>query len=636
MIVPMSRTYIVTRKVDQDRLLDRLGDLGLLHVEPVDPQRAIPDAATLQDMADLNRAIQILSPIHPRKGATVDQRPLNTAREVLSIEAGLREKQAQLKELYRQARELAMWGNVRIQQLSRLRKAGVLVRFFTVPVSRINDIEAECVEAVAALPDDRRLVAVISRRGTATMPEEAEPVQAPHRDRPSILAKAARVDAAIKQNSDRLSLLAGQMAALMRERETVAMSMAYETTRRSGLVAGDLFAVQGWIPSDEAERLASRIREVQIPAAVQIRQSLEQELPPTLIRYAPWARPIKALFDLLGALPGYREMDLSPFFMAALPLFAAMLIGDAGYGFCIALTALLFSKRIERAAGKEPVHLLVIFGLATLAWGVLTANYFGITPETLARAAGFVQTSDTGAQVDYHALWSGTGAYARTAQIMDWAAPLWRPDPEAQRFLIIKASLIVGCLHLMTAHIRRLVDLFPDQGAMAELGWIVAIGDMLVLIWHLLFVGASQVPSFVWWLLLGALLFPVWFGRPEKGVGRRVLFGMASSLLPLVGAFSDTMSYLRLFAVGMASYYIAMAFNMLGCRLAETATWVAAAPVLVFGHGLNIGLAAIAIFAHGIRLNMLEFSNNAGVQWGGYAYRPYALQQFDFAGDKRS
>ena len=81
----------------------------------------------------------------------------------------------------------------------------------------------------------------------------------------------------------------------------------------------------------------------------------------------------------------------------------------------------------------------------TLLWGVLTANYFGITPETLARAGGFVQGAHRGASVDYPALWSGAGFYARTAQMMQWAAPLWLPDPEVQRFLIMKVSLILGC-----------------------------------------------------------------------------------------------------------------------------------------------------------------------------------------------
>mgnify|MGYP001812995507 FL=1 len=105
---------------------------------------------------------------------------------------------------------------------------------------------------------------------------------------------------------------------------------------------------------------------------------------------------------------------------------------------------------------------------------------------------------------------------------------------------------------------------------------------------------------------------------------KRLLLGFAASMLPLLSTFSDTMSYVRLFAVGLASYYIASAFNSLGVATAETATWFMAVPVLIFGHGLNIGLATIAIFAHGVRLNMLEFSNNAGVQWGGYAYRPFS------------
>ncbi|MCF8144972.1 MAG: hypothetical protein K9N21_13735 [Deltaproteobacteria bacterium] len=636
MIVSMSRAHIVARKGDQEQLLDHLGRLGLLHVEPVDPHNAVPEPATLQEMADLNRAVQILSAIPPQKGPGTDQRPVDTARGVIRLEAGLREKESRLKALYQQARELALWGNVRRQELLQLKDMGIIVHFFAVPESRIPDIEAECVEVVGDLQGGRRLVAVVRRKGTAALPEEAELMRIPQQDRPSVLAMAAQVDAEIKADSRRLARLAGQMTALERAQAALAADLEYQIARQSGLVLGDLFAVQGWIPSHRAEGLASGLREVQIPAAVEIRDARQGEHPPSLIRYPLWARPVKALFDLLGTLPGYREMDLSPFFMAALPLFAAMLIGDAGYGVCITLTTLLFSRQISRRSSKETVRLLAAFGLATLAWGVLTANYFGITPETLARAGGFTESSRAGAPVDYPALSSGTGGYARIAQIMGWAALLWRPDPEAHRFLILKASLVVGCLHLISAHVRRLLALFPDQRALAELGWIVVLGDMLVLIWYLLFIGADQLPSGVWWVLLGALLLPVWFGRPVKGVGRRASFGLASSLLPLVSTFSDTMSYLRLFAVGMASYYIAMAFNLLGARIADGATWFAAGPVLVFGHGLNMGLAGIAIFAHGVRLNMLEFSNNAGVEWSGYAYRPFALRKPDFAGDKRS
>jgi V/A-type H+-transporting ATPase subunit I len=216
------------------------------------------------------------------------------------------------------------------------------------------------------------------------------------------------------------------------------------------------------------------------------------------------------------------------------------------------------------------------------------------------------------------------------------AAPLWREDPKLARFLLIKVSLIIGCLHLILAHLRKAVELIPDQRALAELGWIIALADMLVLIWHLLFIGADRVPGAVWGVLLAAMLLSSWFGKPTGNMAKRLLLGFASSMFPLLSTFSDTLSYVRLFAVGLASYHIASAFNALGVEIAETATWFTAVPVLIFGHGLNIGLATIAIFAHGVRLNMLEFSNNAGVQWGGYAYRPFSTSNIATSGKDTS
>jgi len=123
--------------------------------------------------------------------------------------------------------------------------------------------------------------------------------------------------------------------------------------------------------------------------------------------------------------------------------------------------------------------------------------------------------------------------------------------------------------------------------------------------------------------LLGGLALVVLFGAPNRNPARRVFVGFASALLPLIGTFGDTMSYIRLMAVGLASFYIAFAFNDLGSTVATVGTWGAAVPILLIGHALNIALCVIAIFAHGVRLNMLEFSNNVGVQWAGYAYAPF-------------
>ena len=88
----------------------------------------------------------------------------------------------------------------------------------------------------------------------------------------------------------------------------------------------------------------------------------------------------------------------------------------------------------------------------------------------------------------------------------------------------------------------------------------------------------------------------------------------------MLSAFSDVISYVRLMAVGLASSVLAVSFNDMAMGLDS---WPLAVIVLLFGHGLNMGLALIAMFAHGVRLNMLEFCNNLGMQWVGYTYQPF-------------
>jgi vacuolar-type H+-ATPase subunit I/STV1 len=129
--------------------------------------------------------------------------------------------------------------------------------------------------------------------------------------------------------------------------------------------------------------------------------------------------------------------------MLALLVFAAMLIGDASYGLLISLAGLILYSRLTRVAGRSKVQMVIIFGLVTLLWGVLNANYFGVTPETLAKAGGFVKSAEAKGAVDYEALWSGTGFYTQAARMMRRTALLWRQDPKLYRFLLIKVSLRV-------------------------------------------------------------------------------------------------------------------------------------------------------------------------------------------------
>jgi len=257
----------------------------------------------------------------------------------------------------------------------------------------------------------------------------------------------------------------------------------------------------------------------------------------------------------------------------------------------------------------------------------VTANYFGVTPDDMMKAGGYA---------DVEAMSRGSGPAAAAGNLMVSAGLLWSHDPEKARALIIQVSFLLGMVHLVLGHLRQAAGFAPSSKALSEIGWALVLVGMLGIIW-LLFkqgmpkyfvIGETLVTASLIVLAVGYTL-AVLFAFPNQPPIKRVLFGFANSLLPLLGTFGDTMSYIRLMAVGLASYYIAAAFNGLGAMVAGDSPilWVVGVPVIVFGHALNIGLAVIAIFAHGVRLNMLEFSNNAGVQWAGYPYEPFAQPQ---------
>ena len=103
--------------------------------------------------------------------------------------------------------------------------------------------------------------------------------------------------------------------------------------------------------------------------------------------------------------------------------------------------------------------------------------------------------------------------------------------------------------------------------------------------------------------------------------------GITLGMLPLniVGTLGDIISYVRLFAVGLASVKVAQNFNDMALQLALP-LWLKIVPmilIMLIGHGLNLLMAGLSVLVHAVRLNTLEFSNHKGVSWAGYSFNPF-------------
>ena len=629
MIVPMRKLHAACRLVDRQSLLDALADLGVLHVEPIDPAAASPTKEQQAAIDQLGRALQVLAEVQPREAVPQDRArtpeapvlelhpdaaapalsPLEAAQEVLRIQRENVEHNSRLTMLHHQIEQLSLWGEMKLSQVQQLRDAGVAIQFVAVPARSASQVRADLVEPLGTLPDRRLLLGIIDSTGAASLPDDATLLPLPPRDRPGLREEAHKIEQAMQADGRRLAELA-QLAPQIRQEQAMIQEQAkFTRAGRSGMEAGTLFAIKGWVPTDQADTLPARLQERKLDCAAQFVEPQPNETPPTLIRYPRWAKPIKGLFEILGTSPGYNEMDISGFFMLSLPIFAAMLIGDAAYGVLFTVIPLLFYRKFVALAGAPKVNLLISFGVAAIIWGMLTATYFGITPDIL------------------------EPSHPAIADAMKALAPLWRPGDEGSewvRNMMMKISLFIGAIHLTVARIRKAIFLAPSQPFLAEVGWAIFLWGMLGVIW-LVFFGSKEGPLIsmpLMWTLLGAgFALVILFSYPSRNPAVRIGVGLASNLLPVVGAFGDTISYIRLMAVGLASYYIAFAFNSMAANLASSATWFVGAPVAVFGHLLNIALIFISIFAHGVRLNMLEFSSSAGVQWAGYPYEPFRKSQ---------
>jgi V/A-type H+-transporting ATPase subunit I len=258
-----------------------------------------------------------------------------------------------------------------------------------------------------------------------------------------------------------------------------------------------------------------------------------------------------------------------------------MLISDGGYGAVLLFVPLLGYRKIAPRLGAQFTQLLMIVGAVAMIWGLLCASFFGCL----------------------------------------LYPPLIPVDLSAHsRELVMRISFMMGAVHLSVAQLWQAVALYPNLRFLNKVGWAVFIYGMLGVV--MMFVLGTEMSWQTPWpyFLIGGASLTILFCEPGGSVFKSIGIGIADFPLSLLSSFSDVISYVRLMAVGLASSVLAVSFNEMAVN---TGFWPLTVVVLIFGHGLNLGLALIALFAHGVRLNMLEFSNNLGMQWTGYAYAPF-------------
>ena len=331
----------------------------------------------------------------------------------------------------------------------------------------------------------------------------------------------------------------------------------------------------------------------------------EEDNPPTLIRYKGFVRIVKPVFDILGTVPGYREYDISTYFLLFFSLFFAMIVGDAGYGLIFLLAAVLMNIRSKKAGDLN--ILLYVLSITTIVWGALTGTWFGSA--AILERFPFLQRLVVPAITNFPEV-MGVDA--------DWA-----------QNMVMKFCFILGAVQLSLACVLNIIHKVPkkDLSWVADLGWLIDVVLLYFLVLYLVIGAECNFRIVVAGVATGFVLVCV-FGAQAPGVPfvqglKSGLGGFFTTFLNTVSCFSNIMSYIRLFAVGMASLAIAQSFNDMGAGLLGGLTIPLGLLVILVGHALNLVMGLLSVVVHGVRLNLLEFSGQLGMEWSGYNYEPF-------------
>ncbi|SHG26050.1 V/A-type H+-transporting ATPase subunit I [Kaistia soli DSM 19436] len=589
----MHKVAICGPLAEKDPVIDALQRLGVMHLIPL--RAADPLAPT--DAAERNRARTAFRHLVDSPEQRRPYRP-GTAFNLADIVGRIAENRRTLRrlsdrrdELVARIGDVSLWGNVAFPALDAL--GGERLWFYVLPIRQRETLDNVSLPFAIVGKDSTRLFVVVV---TAEEPAaDLLPVPRTHFGAVPLHALTAELDQ-LEIDLDKAKAERGELTRwrLLLGTELASAEDADERHDVAGktLDTDGLFAIQGWAPSESVPAI-ERMAESQ-NLAVLAEQPTAIDKPPTLLR--PRDARLGGGADLTNfyTTPAYGAWDPSFIVFTSFAIFFAMIMADAGYAAVIGLIVLWLWKRMGKTdGGRRTRVMLAAITVACLVYGVLAGSYFGVAP----RPSSFL---------------------ARIAIVH-----ITNFDE------MMKLSVVIGAVHVGIALVATAWLARASAGALVPIGWLaVIIGGLLT--WlsagsfargGTAFFVAGLVAVFVGSAAGRPISRPTdWLLRVTDG-----LMGLTS----ITKLFGDILSYLRLFALGLASASLAETFNGMAAGLQISRPGLgllASLLILAFGHAINFVIGIMGGVVHGLRLNYIEFFG-WGLSEEGYPFRAFAKRE---------
>ena len=326
--------------------------------------------------------------------------------------------------------------------------------------------------------------------------------------------------------------------------------------------------------------------------------------PPIKIRNNWFARNFEVLTGMYG-LPSYGEFDPTPILAPFFLLFFSMCMGDAGYGIILIIAGLVLKYKMGGSSLGKMHRLVTFLGVGTLIVGLFMGTFFGINL----------------LQAEWTPSWL-------KAICVDG----WFPEGKIAGFPAQMVMAVgIGVFHICLAMIVKTIGFtkrFGFKNTVGTWGWTLLIvgGIILAVLGTMEWLGGEALKWAVIALAVisGLAIFP--FNTPGRNPLVNIGSGLWDTYNMVTGLLGDVLSYIRLYALGLAGGMLGNAFNLMGGMILNIpvpgVNWVFCIVILIFGHVLNLAMACLGAFVHPLRLTFVEYFKNSGYEGTGTAYRP--------------
>ena len=603
MIVKMSKYAFMVYHREYDAFLTTLRELGVVHVKETN---SVLDNAELQallaERKQVSTAIRYCKNLNSQtKEVTVAPARGLTKAEGLKLVGKLeemQEKQAQLQaakvSLEKDIAYMDIWGEFSYANIRRLKKAGFDVTFFSCPTSKYEPKWGE--EYNAFLVNNFQSVTyfvTVTKTGTP-IDIDAERPKMPDRG----LAKLHLAMEQLRVNSKVLNnqlkeYAAEQYNTLVELEKNIQNEFNLSNTLvQTDREAGDkLMLLEGFVPTEEApamevalEKEGYYFQELDIQDGDRVPIKLKNN------KFNRLYEPITKMFSL----PNYTEFDPTPLFAPFFMLFFGLCFGDGGYGLLVLLACSFFKRKVNPDF-KPYLTLFQYLGLAAIIVGTCTGSFFGI------------------ALADVPALSKVKDYFVSSDNLMTF-------------------SIVIGLVQIIFGKTVAAFKMKAQKGvkySIAPFAWVFVI-TALALAFGLPMLNL-QLPETVKTVFIGiaviGLVVAYLYNSPGKNIFLNFGTGLWNTYNMASGLLGDTLSYIRLFAIGLTGAILGGVFNQLAVDMTEGMNIVLRAVcmllILLVGHAINIGLCTISSLVHPLRLIFVEYYKNAEFEGGGKEYRPF-------------